>query len=108
MIGFLGISFKKQAMNGDFYIVLWNPKSRKITNGDYDIIEIHESSKIKDYDAIISKIIDFLYNEIKRFKPINEVVVRIIGNPQISESTKRRLEEHFLKVEYLVPKLEKI
>jgi hypothetical protein len=99
IIGVLGKDVIHGSSNDNYYIPIWNENEQRIDNADYDIIEIHESSEIKDYNAVINKIIDFLYNEINRYKPINEVVVKIIGNPQISESTKRRLEEHFFKVE---------
>ncbi len=108
IIGVIGKEMKKTIYKNNLCVSIWDSKRKKIVNGDFDIIEIHENNETKDYNAIINKIIDFLYNEIKRFKPINEVVVKIIGNPQISESTKRRLEEHFLKVEYQVLEFEKV
>lgn len=101
LIGLIGKYDEQLTLKNKYYLTLWNPKSGNFRNADYDEIEIHNNDKIKDYDSIINKMISFFYNELKRFKPINEVTVRIIGNPEISESTKRLLEEKFLKVEYL-------
>jgi len=108
LIGLIGKEYERWTFEKNYYVTLWNSKSGKINNGDYDVIEIHESNSIEDYNAVINKVIDFQYNEINRYEPISEVVVKIIGHPQISESTKRRLEEHFLKVEYLIPELEEV
>jgi hypothetical protein len=100
IVGVIGIIHKNWRKQSDYYVTLLNHKTGEITNADYDIVEIHENKEIKDYNAVISKAISFLYNELNRYKPISEVIVRIIGDIEISESTKRLLEKNFLKVEY--------
>jgi hypothetical protein len=100
LVGLIGVYEKGRVIDNDYYVTLWDHKLRKIRYGDYDIIEIHKNDEIKDYNLIFSKIINFFYNEIDRFKPINEVSIRFVGNVPISENTKRLLQNHFLKVEY--------
>ena len=108
LVGLIGIIENGKSVNNDYYVTLWDHRYRKIRYGDYDIIEIHESKDVKDYDFIISKIIAFFTNEINKYKPINEVFVRVVGRPSIAENTKRLLQKHFLKVEYLVGELEEV
>ena len=100
LVGRIGKPGHEQKDDESYYVDLWQPKTGEIKYGDYDIIEIYESNDIDDYDALISKIVSYLYNEIDRHKPINEVSVKVIGNPKLSENTKRLLEQNFLKVEY--------
>jgi len=108
LVGLIGLIENGKAIDKDYYVSLWDHRYKKIRYGDYDIIEIHENKYLKNYDFIISKIITFFANEIRRYKPINEVIVKVIGNPPLSENTKRLLERHFLKVEYLIPELEEV
>lgn len=101
IIGVIGRSKTIKSTQGKYYVPLWNEKEHKINNADYDLIEIYENDEIADYNALINRVVDFFYNEIDRYKPINKVVVRIFGTPNISENTKRLLNERFLKIEYL-------
>jgi hypothetical protein len=101
LVGLIGDLNSGEEYENDYYITLWDYEHNIINDGDYDIIEIQESEKINDYDAVINRVITFFYNELNRFKPIKEVTVRIVGNPEISESTKRLLKERFLKLEYV-------
>jgi hypothetical protein len=108
LIGLIGMIENGKSVDNDYYVTLWDHRYRKIRYGDYDIIEIHESNEVKDYDFIIAKIITFFDNEINRYKPINRVEVRIVGNPVLSENTIRLLEKHFMKVEYYVYEQEEV
>ena len=100
LVGRIG-DFKDTRFNNDsYYVDIWNHETKEIRDGDYDIIQIHENDVIEDFDGVIVKVVSYFYNELKRFKPISEVIVKIIGQPKISESTKRLLEKRFLKVEY--------
>jgi len=101
LVGLIGDLSYGEEYENDYYVTLWDYEDNEIFDADYDIIEIQESENIKDYDSVINKVITFFYNEIDRFKPINEVIIRINGNPPISESTKRLLNERFFRVEYL-------
>lgn len=101
LVGLIGMIENGKTVSNDYFVTLWDHRYRKIRYGDYDIIEIHESNEMKDYDFVISKIITFFYNEINRFKPLREVTLRIVGNPPISENTKRMMHKHFLNVEYI-------
>jgi hypothetical protein len=105
LVGLIGLIEDGKTVDNDYYITLWDHRYRKIRYGDYDIIEIHENNEVKDYDFIIAKVITFFSNEINRYKPFNEVLVKVIGNPPISENTKRLLEKHFMSLEYVVPEL---
>jgi len=104
IIGVIGKDEMISTQIGDYYISLWNENDQAVKDADYDAVEIIENNTIKDYNAIINKVVNFLYNEIDRYKPINEVVVRVFGNPDISESTKRLLNKRFKKVEYIIEK----
>jgi len=108
LVGLIGLLENGKSVDNSYYVTLWDHQYRKIRYGDYDVIEIHENAEVKNYDFIISKIILFFTNEIKRFKPMREVVIIIVGRPKISENTKRMLEKHFLKVVYLVPELQEV
>jgi len=108
LVGLIGVIETGKVIENDYYVTLWDHRYRKIRYGDYDIIEIHESDEVKDYDFIISKIITFFTNEINRYKPLNRVAIRVIGNPDYDENTKRLLEKHFLKVEYFETKSESV
>lgn len=101
LIGQIGRFENEETNNGNYYITLWDHNTNEIVNADYDIIEIHENKEIDNYDSVILKVVNFLHNDLKRYKPINKVIVKIFNNPNISESTKRLLEERFMKVEYL-------
>lgn len=101
LVGVIGLIENGNTSGSDYYVTLWDHRQRKIRYGDYDVIEIHKNEEIKDYDFVISKIITFFNNEIDRLKPLNKVAVRIIGDPQISENSKRILENNFLHVEYI-------
>ena len=103
LVGLIGLIENGRLVANSYYVTLWDHRFRKIRYGDFDIIEIHENEEIKDYDYVISKVITFFYNEIYRYKPLREASVRIVGNPAISENTRRMLHKHFLKVEYLTP-----
>ncbi len=102
LIGLIGLIENGNTIDNNYYVTLWDHRYWKIRYGDYDIIEIHESDEVKDYDFIIAKLITFFSNEINRYKPINRVEVRIVGKPALSENTIRLLKKHFLKVEYYV------
>ncbi len=101
LIGLIGLIENGKSSGNDYYATLWDHRLRKIRYGDFDEIEIHENDEMKDYDFVLSKIMTFFYNEIDRYKPIDEVRVKIIGNPPIAENTKRILEKEFLSVEYI-------
>ncbi|MEN8118751.1 MAG: hypothetical protein ABFS35_00290 [Bacteroidota bacterium] len=105
LVGLIGLIENDKLFENDYYVTLWDHRSGKIRYGDYDVIEIHNNEEIKDYNFVISKIITFFYNEIDRYKLINEVSIRVVGDVPISENTKRLLEQHFLKVEYLTEEL---
>jgi hypothetical protein len=100
LVGLIGKIDRDKRRKGNYYVTLWNHKTQEMRNGDYDIIEFHKNNEIEDYNSLIAKIVSYFYNELNRYKPINEVIVRIIGDIEISESTKRWLEKNFLKVEY--------
>jgi len=101
IIGVIGRDEIKSAQKGDYRISLWNENEHTIIDADYDLVEIVENDTVKDYNAIINKITNFLYNEVDRYKPISDVLVKVIGSPEISESTMRLLNERFKEVEYL-------
>ncbi len=105
LIGFIGKIEQKKVNNGKHYVELFSKDSQTVINGDYDIIEVYKSSDIQDYDAVIYKVTSFLYNELDRYKPVNEITFRISDDIPISESTKRLLEKQFGKVEYLMQEL---
>jgi hypothetical protein len=100
IVGILGKSISGNS-GGNYYVPILDEEEQRINNADYDILEIHESPEINDYNGIINKIIDFLYNEINRYKPVNKIIIRLVGAPDISESSKRLLKERFMKVEYV-------
>lgn len=101
LIGLIGKLNNGRVSKNDYYVTLWDHKEEIIKDGDFDIIEIHENKKIEDYNFVIAKLIDFFYNDLDRYKPINEIHVRIFGNPSISESTKRLMEKRFSNIEFL-------
>jgi len=101
LVGIIGDYRWSRLFEDEYSTMIWNNETKTIFDGDYDVIEIREGDEIEDYDGAVNKVIAFLYNQIKRYKPIDEIVIRIAGNPRISESTKRLLEERFLKVVYL-------
>jgi hypothetical protein len=101
LAGLIGKKEKSRGFQGTYYVTLWDNKRKTIKNGDYDIIEIHKSNEIKDYDAVISKVTSFFYNELNRYKPINQITIRIFDNVTISESTKRLIEKHYQRIEYV-------
>ena len=108
LVGLIGRIEEGKTLNNDYYVTLWDHRYRKIRYGDYDVIEIHKNNEVKDYDFIIAKVITFFSNEINRYKPIDRVKVRIIGNPGFSANTIRLLEKHFMKVEYYVYEPEEV
>jgi hypothetical protein len=89
-----------QTIENNYYITIWDNLEEKVTDGDFDIIEIHKSQEIENYDKVIDKVVRFLYNEVDRYKPLNQVTVKVIGNIELTENTKRLLKKHFFKVEY--------
>ena len=101
LIGVIGDYKRSRKFDDEYSTMIWNNETKTIIDGDYDVIEIQEGSEIEDYNSVVNKIITFLYNQIKRYKPVKEITIRVEGNPPISESTKRLLEERFLKIEYL-------
>ena len=98
IIGTIGMNGNFENSDNDYRIPVWDEVKKTVINADYDIIEIYESKAV-DCNAIIDRVVNFLYNEINRYKPVNEVVVKIIGYPVISRSTMRLMKERFLKVE---------
>ena len=102
LTGLIGKSSQTEINNGTFYIELISKDNQTIINGDYDVLEVHKNAEIRDYDAVINKVTSFLYNELDRYKPINEITIRIFDDIPISENTKRLLEKRFGKVEYLI------
>ncbi len=100
IVGTIGMNGSYENDDNDYRIPIWDEVKKTTINADYDIIEIHESKAV-NYNAIIDKIVSFLYNEIDRYKPANEIIVRLVGEPAISESSKRLLKERFMKVEYI-------
>lgn len=101
IIGLVGFIKSEQISSDNYYIALWDNELGVVRDADYDVIEIHKSPSINDYNGIVNKITSFFYNELERYKPIDEVIIRIVGDITISKSTKRLLEERFLKIEYL-------
>ncbi len=101
LIGVIGNYQRSWKFGDEYSTMIWDNENKKIIDGDYDIIEIREGLQMQDYNAVVSKVVAFFYNQVKRSKPISEMLVRVAGNPSLSESTKRLLEERFLKVEYL-------
>jgi hypothetical protein len=101
IVGTIGMNGSHENDDDNYRIPIWDEMEKTVINADYDIIEIHESIAI-DYDAIIHRIVSFLYNEIDRYKPVNEIIVRIIGHPVISDSNMRLMNERFLKIESII------
>jgi hypothetical protein len=101
IVGLVGLEKSAAPQNGKYYLTLWDLESGKIHDADYDVVEIHENPGIEDYNGIISKIVSFYYNELERYKPLNQMVIRIVGSPEISVSTRRLLQERFLRIEYI-------
>jgi len=101
IVGLIGRNVNRRKFKGDYYIKMWDHKNQKVIDGDYDVIEIHEYNGIKSYDSVVNKIIDYFYNELNRYKSINQISVRVIGSPAMTDNTIRLLEKHFLSVEYL-------
>ncbi len=101
LVGVIGDYKRSRKFADEYSSMIWQKETKTIYDGDYDVIEIREGNEIADYNAAVSRVVFFLYNQIRRRKPISEISIRIAGNPPLSESTKRLLEERFLKVEYL-------
>jgi hypothetical protein len=99
LIAVIGKSIN-QTIGDDYYVNIWDRQEGKVIDGDFDIIEIHKSKEIENYDAIINNVIRYYSNEINRYKPISQVIVSVFGDIELSENTKRLMEKHFLKVEY--------
>jgi hypothetical protein len=101
IVGLIGCEIKIPNTSNNYYITLWDNELDKINDADFDVIEVHENPAIEDFNGIITKTVSFFYNELERYKPLNEMIFRIVGNPEISESTKRLLKERFLRIEYI-------
>ncbi len=101
IVGLVGLEKSAAPQNGKYYLTLWDLESGKIHDADYDVVEIYENPGIEDYNGIISKIVSFYYNELERYKPLNQMIARIVGTPEISISTKRLLKERFMRIEYI-------
>ena len=100
LVGLIGKIENGKQTGADYYVTLWDHRVNKIRYGDYDVIEIHYTKDISNYDFVINKVFTFFDNEIDRYKPLGDVVVKIFGKVPITENTKKILENHFLKVEY--------
>ena len=100
LIGVIGKHVKKPKKSKDHYVSLWNHSKNEIKHGDYDFIEIYQSNTINDYNSVLSQIMAFFYNDLNGFKPMNEIVVRIFGQIDLSKNTQRLLEKNFKDVEY--------
>ncbi len=101
LVGLIGMIENGKVADNNYYVTLWDHRYRKIRYGDYDVIEIHENPEVWNYDFIISKIILFFTNEIRRFKPMSDVSVVVVGHPPLAENTKRLLEDRFKTVEFI-------
>jgi hypothetical protein len=101
IVGTLGMNGNMDNDEQDYHIPVWDEVNETTNNADYDIIKIYENKEIANYDSIIASVVSFLYNEIDRYKSVKTVEIQIVGNPAISDSTKRLLENRFLKVDYI-------
>jgi len=99
IIGVINENIKEKDNENNYYINIWNIKDEQCINADYDIIEIQENENIKNYDFIIQEIYSFLYNDLERQKPVSEIEIKIVGNPEISENTMNLLKDKFKSVE---------
>jgi hypothetical protein len=101
LIGIVGKPVTRSYYKGNYYVAMWDPENKLVVNGDYDIIEIHENPGINDFDAIVNKIIAMFYNDVDRYIPIYQVVLKIVGNPEFTTSTQRLIDKSFTNIKYL-------
>lgn len=80
------------------YVELWGYSMRPVHGADIDELEIHRGNMF-DYDFVVQSVANTLHNDVGRPKPLKAVPVRLIGNPPLSEQTRRLLENTFAKVE---------
>jgi hypothetical protein len=100
IIGVIGKNAQKPRKSKDFYVNLWNHSKKEVKHGDYDFIEIYQTNTIEDYNNVLSQMMAFFYNDLNGFKPMNEIVVEIFGNLNLTKSTQRLLEKNFKEVKY--------
>ncbi len=100
LIGVVGKNIRKSRVGRDYYVNLLGQSRQEIRNGDYDFIEIYQSGSIKDYNSVLSQIMAFFYNDLNGYRPMNEIVVKIFGELNLSNNTQRLLEKNFKDVKY--------
>jgi len=101
IVGVIGDMVKENLSKNNFYINIWNQEYKKFHNGDFDVIEIRETSEIKDIDSVIQRLYRFLFNDTSRTKPLEEVKIKIVGNPEIDDNSIRFLKDKFFEVEFV-------
>ncbi len=100
LVGVIGKKVAKHVWDKDYCVSLWNHTKNVVRHGDYDIIEVYPTAKIKDYNSVLTQIMGYFYNDLKGFKPMDEIVVKIYGELNLTKSTQRLLEKNFKKIEY--------
>jgi hypothetical protein len=100
-VGLTGIIEDSKQIENKYYTTIYDHKTAYYTNADIDIWEIHNNEEIDDYNAVIDRTYRLMQNDLKRQVPLCEVIVRIYGNPKLSQSTQSLLKFNFLSVEYL-------
>lgn len=100
LVGVIGKTVKKHAKNKNYYVNLWNHSKKVVKDGDYDVIEVYPTAKINDYNSVLTQIMGYFYNDLKGFKPMDEVIVHIFGELNLTQSTRRLLEKNFKDVKY--------
>ncbi len=79
---------------------MWDNSKKVVKHGDYDFIEIYQTNTIKDYNNVLSQMMAFFYNDLNGFKSMDEIVVKIFGELNLTKSTQRLLEKNFKEVKY--------
>lgn len=100
IIGRIGKYTDNEKGAGVYYINIWHQFDDELSFGDFDKIEIYENTDV-EYNAIISKVIQFLDNDVNFVKRAKNVNVKVFGRPDLSNNTMRLMDEKLGEIEYV-------
>jgi hypothetical protein len=100
LVGVIGKTITKHIKNKNYYVNLWDHSKNVVKDGDYDVIEVYLTAEINDYNSVLTQVMGYFYNDLRGFKPMNEIVINVYGELHLTQNTMRLLEKNFKDVRY--------
>ena len=105
VIGLIGGVIEDHEQIGDkFYVNLWSEQEKQSRNADIDVLQIRTTTKHKQrkkadiilsYEYAINAVCNTFKNDMARLKRLKEIPVLLLADQQVSDGSKRLLENEF-------------